>query len=86
MDKLNELVFKKAQFEQAFAEKEKQARALVNDITLIEQLLLKKSELNKVVDEINAMRREYETVCKEIETESEKAEQAKAQEVKEEKK
>lgn len=77
MDKLNELELKKAQLEQAFEEKGKQARALTNDIWLLEQLLTKKNELNDVVGAINAIKQEYDEVCKGIE-------EAKKEEVKEE--
>lgn len=84
MDKLNELELKKAQLEQAFEEKRQQAQALSNDIMLIEQLITKKSELNKVVGDINAIKQEYDEVCKGIEAEQAKAEEAKKEEVKEE--
>ena len=69
---IKELETKKAELEQAFESKKQQAQALTNDITLIEQLIMKKNELNKVIGEMQAIGQEHEKVCKAIEDEKAK--------------
>lgn len=69
---IKELETKKAELEQAFESKKQQAQALTNDITLIEQLIMKKNELNKVIGELQAIGQEHEKVCKAIEEEKAK--------------
>lgn len=69
---IKELETKKAGIEQAFESKKQQAQALTNDITLIEQLIMKKNELNKVIGELQAIGQEHEKVCKAIEEEKAK--------------
>lgn len=69
---IKELENKKAELEQAFEEKKKQAQALTNDIVLIEQLIMKKNELNKVVVEIQDISNAHNEVCKAIATEKAK--------------
>lgn len=73
---IKELETKKAELEQAFESKKQQAQALTNDIVLIEQLIAKKNELNKVMGELQAIGQEHGKVCKAIEEEkaNEKAE------------
>lgn len=69
---INELENKKAELEQAFEEKKKQAQALTNDIVLIEQLIMKKNALDKVMGEMQAIGQEHGEVCKAIATEKAK--------------
>ena len=69
---IKELETKKAELEQAFESKKQQAQALTNDIALIEQLIMKKNELNKVIGELQAIGQEHEKVCKAIEDEKAK--------------
>ena len=69
---IKELENKKAELEQAFEGKKQQAQALTNDIVLIEQLIAKKNELNKVIGELQAIGQEHEKVCKAIEEEKAK--------------
>lgn len=69
---IKELENKKAELEQAFESKKQQAQALTNDITLIEQLIMKKNELNKVIGELQTIGQEHGKVCKAIEDEKAK--------------
>lgn len=69
---IKELETQKTEFEKAFESKKQQAQALANDIALIEQLIAKKNELNKVIGELQAIGQEHEKVCKAIEEEKAK--------------
>lgn len=69
---IKELETKKTELEQAFESKKQQAQALTNDIALIEQLIMKKNELNKVIGELQTIGQEHEKVCKAIEEEKAK--------------
>ena len=69
---IKELETKKTELEKTFESKKQQAQALTNDITLIEQLIMKKNELNKVIGELQAIGQEHEKVCKAIEEEKAK--------------
>lgn len=69
---IKKLETKKTEFEKAFESKKQQAQALANDIALIEQLIAKKNELNKVIGELQAIGQEHEKVCKAIEEEKAK--------------
>ena len=71
-NKIDELEVRKAELEKNFEIKKQQAQALTNDITLIEQLFMKKNELNKVIGELQTIGQEHEKVCKAIEEEKAK--------------
>ena len=69
---IKEFENKKVNLEQAFEEKKKQAQALTNDIVLLEQLIMKKNELNKIMSEMQAIEQVHTEVCKVIEEEKAK--------------
>lgn len=69
---IKELETKKAELEQAHEAKKQQAQALTNDIVLIEQLIMKKNELNKVIGELQGIAKEHSELCKAIEVEKAK--------------
>lgn len=66
-NKIDELEERKAELEKNFEIKKKQAQSVANDIAILEQLIQKKNELNKLITDIEEIGKEYTKVCSEIE-------------------
>ena len=71
---INKLEKRKIELEKIQGEKTQQMQILAKDISLMEQLIVKKNEFNKLVNELQKIVQEHSDICKTIEEEKQKEE------------